>query len=353
MKRILTLSILCFAAVAMFAQPALKVADTGNVGINQDTPTEKLQISDGNLLVTGTSAFSQQIRAIVDNPRAGFRFESTSNGDFGVFTLRTDFGDAVFSVRDASAGTFNEAFKYDYVNRALNVQGTVASNGTILTSDKKLKKNVSQFERGLETVMELNPISFEYNGKLGTTSGKKHVGVFAQNLQEVAPELVVNQEYHAYNAEMDKTGESGEYLAIKDNEVKWMLVNAIKDQQAIIEKQNERIEALEKAIESLASVETTEIESTLDDGKAASLGLANPNPFNDFTQIEYNIPASAKTAQMRIYGSNGALVNTIEIGNRGKGNVRLEAGNISTGTYTYQLVVDGQPVESKKLIVAN
>jgi len=58
-------------------------------------------------------------------------------------------------------------------------------------SDIRLKRNVCEYETGLQAVLQLNPIEYEYNGKGGTVAdGRRYVGLMAGDAIKAMPELV-------------------------------------------------------------------------------------------------------------------------------------------------------------------
>ncbi len=73
-----------------------------------------------------------------------------------------------------------------------NASKPSGSTAWIVTSDDRVKQNVSPYTAGLEQVCRLKPIMFEYNGEGGTNAAAgQHVGLSAQNTQPVMSELVV------------------------------------------------------------------------------------------------------------------------------------------------------------------
>jgi hypothetical protein len=129
--------------------------------------------------------------------------------------------------------------------------GNVAVTGTVSqTSDKNLKKNIQQLSGSLEKVLLLQGVNYEWkteselssfhkgNGKEEKQSfnfpAGKQIGVIAQDVEKVVPELV----------QTDADGlKSVDYIKMIP-----LLIEAIKEQQKTIEAQNARIEALEKAL---------------------------------------------------------------------------------------------------------
>jgi hypothetical protein len=88
-----------------------------------------------------------------------------------------------------------------------------AVNGTIQTSDARLKKNIQPLGYGLREVMQLNPIS--YNWIDNAMPGRK-IGLIAQDVQHIVPEVV--------------TGDpQNDTLGMNYAEIVPVLINAIKD----------------------------------------------------------------------------------------------------------------------------
>lgn len=82
----------------------------------------------------------------------------------------------------------------------------------------------------------------------------------------------------------------------------------------------------------------------------AVLNPAAPNPFAEQTLITFHIPLKATSAQILFYDSNGKLIKTVDINKKGKGQMYVFANDLSSGTYSYTLVVDGKIIDTKKMI---
>lgn len=245
----------------------------------------------------------------------------------------------------------------------LAVNGAVGATAFNVTSDRRLKQNTSEFKYGLKEVMQLKPVYFQYNGEAGITDKTMHVGLFAQDLKDLVPELVNEFEFEKINVINDMAGEVSSggkketYYSIKDNEVKYLLLNAIKEQQGLIEEKDERITDLENrllALEDKVSEIINQYKVNLGGGLSdAGLGQNIPNPFNEETQIVYNIPENAISSSMNIYDLNGRLLKTISINHTGKGRINITSDQLPAGTYSYQLLVDNQVIDAKKMVKSN
>jgi len=105
-----------------------------------------------------------------------------------------------------------------------------ATWGTL--SDKRLKKNIKDFKDGLKVLKDINPVWFEYNGKMGMPEGDQQVGLIAQDVQKTMPEMV-----ETFKGKLDeKTKKETELLSLDINPLIYIMVNAIKELSAKIEK---------------------------------------------------------------------------------------------------------------------
>ena len=89
---------------------------------------------------------------------------------------------------------------------------------------------------------------------------------------------------------------------------------------------------------------------------ASSVMMQNyPNPADQRTTVPVNLKDEA-AASMRIYNDQGSLVKTLDLGtlSAGEGSVEIETGDLESGTYLYQLVLqgsDGEELHSKVMQV--
>jgi len=84
---------------------------------------------------------------------------------------------------------------------------------------------------------------------------------------------------------------------------------------------------------------------------AAHLNQNTPNPFNSNTIISYYVPEKSN-ASIEIVSSNGQLIKTYPVTQKGNGQLSIKAGELSTGTYHYVLMADGVKVDSKQMVFA-
>jgi hypothetical protein len=99
----------------------------------------------------------------------------------------------------------------------MSVTGTITASGNITAfSDLALKKNVETISNALEMVSRLRGVRFVF-----AESCQSSIGVIAQELQQVAPELVET---------------SGDYLSVAYGNISGILIEAIKELSAKVER---------------------------------------------------------------------------------------------------------------------
>ena len=109
----------------------------------------------------------------------------------------------------------------------LNPNGNMTIAGTLTqNSDASLKENVKEIDNALSKVKQLQGVEFN---KIG--NNKKEIGVIAQDVEKVLPELVLEEDGV-------KSVAYGNITAV--------LIEAIKEQQEQIEQLKKQIELLNK-----------------------------------------------------------------------------------------------------------
>ena len=140
-----------------------------------------------------------------------------------------------------------------YVNNQIAASGDVTS----LYSDERLKIKLGNIPNALEAVCKLN--GFRYiNNEVAKSHGynddKVHLGVSAQEVEALFPEIVSLAPFDMHTDETsgEITSKSGNnYKTVAYDKLVPVLIEAVKDQQKIIDAQEERINRLEKLVEKL------------------------------------------------------------------------------------------------------
>ena len=113
------------------------------------------------------------------------------------------------------------------------------------TSDSRLKTVVSEYTLGLTELCNSNvrPVKYQYNGKGKTNAdGKTYVGLVAQEVEQVFPNTVSHFSAKINDSDADETTD---LRTFDGGEIKWALVNAVKELKAELDAAKARITALE------------------------------------------------------------------------------------------------------------
>jgi len=220
---------------------------SGGVGIGTAAPETKLDVSDGiriQGLNYGYSAYPSTGAGIEifyrpsDNMGLIQVYDRDANAAQAWGNLY--LGNGSVGIATQSPGSYKLAVN----GEAAKPGGGSWSN----FSDGRLKKVGDGFERGLTEVIKLNPVRYSYrdDNELDLPADKEFVGLVAQDVRDIVPEAV-------------EENENG-YLMVNNDPIIWMMVNAIKELKAEneslkdqLKKQDiymqERLEELEKMIQ--------------------------------------------------------------------------------------------------------
>lgn len=254
------------------------------------------------------------------------------------------------------------------LGRSSNRWSTIfSSNGTINTSDAREKKNIKELDYGLETLMELKPVSYEWKDDVSNMGTK--LGFVAQDLLEIVPEVVVTQEPVENRETGEVTYQDAERMGVFYDDLIPVLTKAIQEQQGTIEELTEENEILQDQLKDVldrmilfeqdlqkccfSTQGKSEMRTNSNFGQDAELGQNIPNPFSESTVIRYYLPEGTTKAIIRVTDMGGSPVEDIQLGSqRGANQVEFQTQGLAAGTYLYSLFVDGKFVDTKRMVIA-
>ncbi|PWI29851.1 hypothetical protein DI383_08840 [Flavobacteriaceae bacterium LYZ1037] len=188
---------------------ALTVLKNGNMGITTNTPQTKLQVTGGS--DAGL------------NHAGGFVLLGETSG----MNLVMDTNEIMVRNNGVAAPLYLQ-----------NDGGSVHVGGAVVhSSDRRLKCDIETLPYGLNEVLQLAPKQYYWKNR-GEQSHKS-LGLIAQEVQPIMSELV-----HTANDENNT-------LSVNYTELIPVLINAIQEQQEIIDSQNKTISGQSTAIQSL------------------------------------------------------------------------------------------------------
>jgi hypothetical protein len=208
--------------------------------------SERMRITSGGLVLIGTTSSSGVDKVRINNDGASSystvnitNANSTANFYVGVgggsvansnlqnnaYVWNAAASSLVFGTSDSArltisstgTATFTGGINAGTLYLGSLGTGTVYSSSGTLTntnpSDKRLKENITPITYGLNEILKLNPVSFDWKND---NNKNKQFGFIAQEVQQIMPEAVIE----------------GEYLGLEKDAIYTALINAIKELEA-------------------------------------------------------------------------------------------------------------------------
>ena len=195
---------------------------------------DAITIADGgNITIGGTLDMNANELILDADADTSITADTAAQIDFKVggthrikITIGSPNGFAPVTNHDVDLGTTSSAFRDLYIRSigcGVNASGTqgeiiaqtkVTSAAFFYSSDAALKEDIQTIENPLEKVQQLRGVSYKWKD-----TGRKDIGLVANEVQKVLPELVADGEH--------KTMDYGHMIGL--------LVEAIKEQQKEIE----------------------------------------------------------------------------------------------------------------------
>ena len=123
---------------------------------------------------------------------------------------------------------------------------TAIGNVVAYYSDERLKENIARIDSPLSKLKKLNGVTYNANalaGSFGFDVTKKEVGLLAQQVKEIMPEVIHRA---PFDRDVDGTSKSGEnYMTVDYARVVPLLVESIKELEEMVTKLTKRIGELE------------------------------------------------------------------------------------------------------------
>ncbi len=219
-------------------------------------------------------------------------------------------------------------------------------------SDRKLKQNITELDK-MEVLQKINDLSVTQWNYKADDPYIYHVGPMAQDF------------YAAFGlgddttiAAMDKAGialigiqaltdqlEAAKAL----NTTREEMVNALQQENADLKTRLEKLEQIVLGTNETSGQPASQTVVLSESQRAAYIAQNNPNPFTDRTVINYFVPTQSGTAYLLISDATGTEIARTML-STGEGSIEIDATEISSGTLSYSLLVDGKIIATKIMI---
>ena len=158
---------------------------------------------------------------------------------------------------------------------------------------------------------------------------KKHYAITIEQLEEVFPELVYEE----------KDGSK----RINYMEMIPLLVQSINELQAQI-----NVLTAKEEVKKAPAVSAVGADPML--ACTATLYQNTPNPFNERTEIRFSLPDDTQNANICIFDMSGKMLRQIPVTSSMQ-SITINGYELAAGMYLYSLVVGGQEVDTKRMII--
>ena len=366
---ILTMALMPFASYAQ-----LKVSSTGMVSIGNDSVSPSINLSVGNLHTSyGTrSAINAGIASSQSTQNAGvygvaypnstYQYAKNigvagiaggaSNGcNYGIAgSLRpTGNGVAVYGTTGGNNTSFSGRFA-GYFDGNVFVTGAVRATSFITASDARLKTNIEPFASegsALDNVLNMAVVSYNYKerelqkAEADTTDDSalrefnkeqaeiRHYGLLAQELQKIYPNLVYEQEG---------------YLGVNYVELVPVLIRSIQELKQELDQ-----------VKSGSEAKTRSVSDESADFNAVATGNVlyqnTPNPFKERTIIRFSLADGVQDASVCIFDMTGKTIKKLPISS-GMESVSVGGYELGEGMFLYSLIVNGQVIDTKRMVIS-
>jgi hypothetical protein len=222
---------LVFATSPTLVTPVLGTPSSGTLTNCTGLPVSGITASTSTALGVGSIELGHATDTTIARSSAGVvTIEGNTILTSGSTSASVQFGS--FGVGTAASGTTGEI-------RATNAI-------TSFYSDERLKTDITEISGAVDKVMQLRGVTFRANElaeSYGYVSNKEQVGVIAQDVEKVLPQIVFHAPFDIMQlqegVEISRSGEN--YKTVHYEKLVPLLILAIKEQQLMIEELQKKV----------------------------------------------------------------------------------------------------------------
>lgn len=221
----------------------MRINSSGNVGIGTTAPQQALHIKgatnglmmlegDNDNGIAGCYYKTEDTDDTMNRTKGFFGFQGNNTWGLGYFTMWLD------NVGDNGTVTASEErFRWER-DGDFHADGDVIAYSTTTPSDIRLKTDIETIESASEKVSKLRGV--EYTWSKGKLAGQREIGLIAQEVEAVVPEVVKEKKLPLW----DDSGES--YKTVDYDKLVALLIESNKEMQEEIKQLKERLDGFTK-----------------------------------------------------------------------------------------------------------
>lgn len=251
-----------------------------------------------------------------------------------------------------------------YFDGPVNIRGNFTTPNIFIPTDSRLNENVVSLNerRGeantLDNLLAMNVIEYNMKSRISDElpdneekddignvredyeylkkdemkmCSRRHFGIDAEELQKVYPDLVLK-------------GQDG-YLAVNYVEMVPILIRSIQELKQELDIVKEGSEAKTRSYNNKSF-------ANLSAAKKVNILYQNtPNPFKEQTIIRFSLADDIQDAAICIFDMTGKTIKKLPVSS-GMESVSIGGYELGEGMFLYSLVVNGQEIDTKKMIIS-
>ena len=357
-------------------KPKLFVGESGsfgndtNIGLAAQTVAEQ---GKKNIAIKGNPVTDQSITWDTNYGVLGSTFLNHNHGrNYGVsgminfdYNYTYQGGAGIYGTNYGYMYTFPDniqGYYAGYFHGNTNLAGRTTAQEIYTPADTRLRENVEfvgNNNRGdcqtLDNLLKMNVLEFNMKNSLTVKApdnqeemaeevrqayeymkkdeeelfSRRHFGLSAQELQEIYPNLVLK-------------GQDG-YLYINYQEMVPVLIRSIQE----LKQELDEVRGGNADVK-MSRGATTAVASDYATGNI--LYQNTPNPFKEQTVIRFSLADNAQNAAICIFDMTGKMLKKLPISS-GDTSVSINGWELGEGMYLYALIVDGQEIDTKRMII--
>lgn len=304
-----------------------------------------------------------------------------SSGNSNTF-LGHSSGTTVSNVNNSTAiGDFSAVTANNQVR--VGFEFTTSIGGSVdwtTLSDGRFKRQVKENVPGLSFINKLKTVTYAIDTKelthflhsgqmeefkkagvdfdvMAEQSGKGksiYSGFIAQEVEQAAKSI--GYEFSGVDAPKNEN----DYYGLRYGQFVVPLVKAVQelskqneDLKAIVAAQQLQINEILQKFDNNQSAQTSAGSSQtaiLKTSDGASLQQNKPNPYNNATVVNFSLPGHYTSAMIVVTDMYGKTIQRTNVA--GSTSLRIAAGSLASGSYNYSLIVDGNIISTKTMVIA-
>lgn len=312
------------------------VSDNINTTIGIRTQGYTTNTNESSIGLVGEAYTNNNTGAAIGVWGESYGATSKNFGVVGMLNM-TPLGAAIYGTTEGSLSYFTTGTYAGYFVGSTYIDGDLTTYGFYNLSDKRLKENVTSLrllERGQSPLAKLQNLEvIEYNLKRPSTkevSDMRHYGVYAQDLKEIYPDLV-------------KEGQDG-YLTVNYIEMVPLLLRSIQELKQELDELKGNSKEQTRSVDN----ESVHFNAIATDNV---LYQNTPNPFKEQTIIRFKLSDNVQDANICIFDMTGKTLKKMPISSD-MDSVSIGGYELGEGMFLYSLIINGQVIDTKRMVIS-